>query len=147
MSISQTFRSNIVNHVCNGTAIPARDPVTLYVGLCRDTMPTINGGGFNEVPTASTSYARQAVTFAADTAPAANVVRNTNTITFQSNSASGAPNWGNIVGIFVTTAATGGNSSNWLFIAAAGTPRTINAGDQLVIPIGNISLTVGLPNP
>ncbi len=134
------YFSDVVLSLMHGTAAPAA-PATLYVALLT-TMPTkADGTGMIEVT--GGSYARATYTNAggwtANSTAGDNVTEqssNVNIIAWPSPTAG----WGNIVGIAILDAASGGNIWKYGDFQNAGvaTVFTIAAGNTFVIPVGDL---------
>lgn len=98
--------------------------------------PTDTGSLTGEISTTSTGYARQALTAAMSAAGATNgQSANTAAITF----AQATADWGTIAYFGIMDAATGGNM---LYTAAANPARQILSGDQYVVSIGALTVTL-----
>ena len=125
MSFSDTYETLVLQWAFT-TGSPAR-PTSWHVGLF--TSAPGEAGGGTEV--SGGSYARQAVTFSVtgDTAS------NTGLVEFPIATA----DWGTITHMAIFDAASGGNQ---IAYAALTTPRTINTGDILQFPIGDIDVTL-----
>jgi len=123
--MSNYLENALLNHVFRNTAMTS--PTTVYVALYTsdptddDTGAEVSGGG----------YERQAVTFSA---PSNGVISNSSTIIFPVATA----NWGTITHIGIKDASTGGNL---LVYNAVIQPKTINAGDQVIINAGELTIT------
>lgn len=122
MAKSDYLKVNILNEVLRGTNYAA--PGTVY--LAAFTVAPTDAGGGTEV--SGGSYARQTVTFAA---PSGNQVSNTADILFPIASES----WGTIVHFGIFDAASAGNM---LYHTALTASRTIETGDQLRVPTGQL---------
>lgn len=117
--------------VTGASAAAGTGPATLYVSLKTaadsDSTPgaEVSGGSYARVPVAS-SLANWAGTQGAGTTTASSgssgTTSNNGAITFPAPTAA----WGQVVGMGIHDAATGGNE---LFYAVLGTPKTINNGD------------------
>lgn len=101
-------------------------PATVYVALYT-VAPTIMGGG-TEVSTVGTSYARQAVTFAA-------VVNEQTTNTTDVNFPIASATWGVVVAFGLFDAVSGGNL---LYFNNLSSPRTVLVNDQVRFPSGQL---------
>lgn len=103
-------------------------PATVYVALYKsdptaaDTGTEVSGG----------SYARQQVTF--NVASGGQITNNADII-FPTATAS----WGTVTHIGIRDAATGGNL---LYFSALNISKTIDAGDQLKIPAGQLVINM-----
>lgn len=121
---SDYLENKILDHVFRNTAYtPAAAPyLALYTAA-----PTDAGGG---TQVSGGGYARQAITFGAASGGA---ISNTGAVAF---TASGA-NFGAIVAVGIFDALTTGNLLAWKAISSV----TINDGDTLNFPIGDIDVT------
>jgi len=119
------WMENAVLNTLRGNALSFS---AVYVGLFT-TLPNDNGTGGTEV--SGGGYARQAVTFGA---PSNGSMSNSADITFPLATA----NWGTIVGFGIFDAATGGNL---LYFGSLTTSKSIESGDQLRFPAGNLTIT------
>lgn len=122
---SNYLETEILDHVFGGNAYTA--PVTLYLALYTAT-PSDTGGG-TEVT--GGSYARQTVAFTVtgDTAS------NTAAVEFPTATAS----WGTITQVGVFDASTAGNLLAYANLTVA---KTIDSGDVLRIPAGDLDITL-----
>lgn len=105
-------------------------PTAWYIGLF--TTATDDASGGTEV--SGNGYARQSVTFDAATS-GAGTTSNSNAPTF---TAAGG-NWGTITHIAIFDSLTGGNR---LWHGALAVSKSIDDGDSLQFPIGNVDLTL-----
>ncbi|HXI14816.1 MAG TPA: hypothetical protein VNM48_00495 [Chloroflexota bacterium] len=131
-NLSDYLEAQLLNHVFR-TATYTK-PVTVYVALYT-AAPTDAGGG-TEVT--GGAYARQAITSvdASWAAPGvAGLIDNLAAINFPVASAA----WGVITHAALLDAITVGN---FLFHGALGASKTIGVGDQFIIPIGQLDLTL-----
>jgi len=103
-------------------------PAGVYLALYT-AAPTDAGGGTELV--VANGYAREQITFGAY---AGGTISNTGAVAF---TAAGG-NWGSIVAVGIFDAATAGNLLAWDAI----TPATINDGDTLNFPIGDIDVSL-----
>lgn len=124
--ISNYLENALINAVLRNTSYTS--PTTVYVALYT-TDPTDADSG-TEV--SGGSYARQAVTMGA---PSNGVSTNSAQVTFPVATA----DWGTITHIGIRDASTAGNL---LFHGSLSASRTILNGEQLVIAIGNLSVTL-----
>lgn len=122
---SNFLETEILDHVFGGNAYTA--PATLYLGLYTAT-PSDTGGG-TEV--SGGAYARQssAFTVTGDTAS------NTAAVEFPTATAS----WGTITQIGVFDASTAGNLLAYADLTVA---KTIESGDVLRVPAGDLDITL-----
>lgn len=124
-SKSDYLENKILDHVLKNTAYTS--PTTVYVGLYT-AAPTDAGGG-TEV--SGNGYARKSVAFSA---AASGATSNSAEITFDTPSAS----WGTIVAFGIFDALTTGNLLYWGDLTAN---KTVNTGDVVRFPIGDIDIT------
>ncbi|MCM8738282.1 hypothetical protein M5E06_29580 [Azospirillum sp. A1-3] len=127
MPMSNYLRNKLLDHANGKTAYTM--PATVYVAALT-TASTVTTPG-TEVSTASTGYARQAIT-AAMSAASNGASANAAAIVFGPASAS----WGNITDYAIFDAATGGNMLWYGTLPAA---KTIAAADELKFAAGNLS--------
>ena len=122
---SNFLETEILDHVFGGNAYTA--PATLYLALYTAT-PSDTGGG-TEV--SGGSYARQTVAFTVtgDTAS------NTSAVEFPTATA----NWGTITQVGVFDASTAGNLLAYADLTAS---KTIESGDVLRVPAGDLDITL-----
>lgn len=107
-------------------------PTAWYVGLFTSA-PSDAGGG---VEVSGSAYARKATgTMSVSGTSPTNC---TNDASIEFAAASGG-NWGSITHVAIFDALTGGNMLGW---AALTTGRTINDGDILRIPAGDLDITL-----
>jgi len=125
-AISTYLANKLLDHSLRNVAYTP--PATVYVALYTsnpgpdDTGTEVSGGG----------YARQAVTFG--TASSAQI-SNSADVTFPTATAS----WGTVTHIGIKDSATGGNL---LYYAALSTAKTVDVGDTIKIPLGQIVLSM-----
>lgn len=122
MGKSDYLEVNLLNHVLRAT--PYTAPAAVYLAVFT-VAPTEAGGG-TEV--SGGSYTRQTVTFGA---PAGNQVSNSADVLFPLATA----DWGTLVHFGIFDAPVGGNL---LYDTAFAAQRTIESGDQLRIPTGQL---------
>lgn len=108
-------------------------PATLYLGLYTD-LPDTDGTGGTEVT--GGSYARKSVTNNGTNWPAASGGAKSNGVAFDFATASA--DWGNIVGVGVFSASTGGVPK---YFGALTDDRTILSGDTYSFPIDTLVIT------
>jgi len=125
MSFTNTFETRVLEWLLT-TGSPTR-PTAWYVGLFT-AAPGETGGG-TEV--SGGSYAREAATFtvSGDTAS------NSGAIEFPTATAS----WGTITHVAIFDASTSGNMIAYASLAAS---KTIDSGDVLRIPDGDLDVTL-----
>ena len=124
-SFSDYTENRVLDHLFRAVASSA--PAAVYLALFT-VAPTDTGGG-TQVSTGG--YARQAITFGAASGGA---IANTVAVSF---TASGAA-YGAVVAIGIFDALTVGNMLAWAPITSA----TVNDGDTLQFPIGDIDVTL-----
>lgn len=125
-AISDYLEAALLNHVLRNT--PYAQPATVYLALY--TAAPSDAGGGTEV--SGGGYARQAITFGA---PASGQVQNSAAITFPQATA----DWGTITHVGIFDAGTAGNLLWWGALAAA---KTIVAGDQFVIDVNQLTVSL-----
>lgn len=125
MSFSDTYETNVMKWTFT-TDLVTR-PTAWYVALYTTNPGEAQGG--TEI--SGGSYARQAVTFAVS----GDTATNSAAIEFPTATAS----WGNITHIAVTDASSGGTQ---IAYAALTTAKTIDTGDILRIPAGDLDITL-----
>lgn len=128
MAMSDYLEKALLDHITGNAAYSA--PAGIYAALFLSD-PTDAGTG-TEVSTGG--YSRQAVTFAAATSGAGTSL----STSAPSFSASGAA-FGTVTHVALFDAASGGNL---LFHAALPSPQTVNDGDTLAFPTGNLQLSI-----
>jgi hypothetical protein len=122
-----TFLKNaLINHVLRNT--PLTSPSTVYLALFTSD-PTPDGIG---VEVSGGGYARQPITFAA---PSGGVTSNAAQVSFPE--ATG--NWGTVSHWGIFDAPTGGNL---LFHGVFTTPKSYTIGDQAIVKLGELSITL-----
>jgi hypothetical protein len=124
-TFSDYLENSLLNHVFRNTALTS--PTTTYLALY--TVSPSDAGGGTEVT--GGGYSRQAITFGV---PSGGAISNTAQVAF---TASGA-NFGTVVAVGIFDAATGGNLLAWDAITSA----TVNDGDTIQFPIGDIDITL-----
>lgn len=124
-SFSDYLEDELLDHVFRNAAFTS--PSAVYLALF--TVAPTDAGGGTEV--SGNGYARQAITFGASSGGA---IANTAAVEF---TASGG-NFGDVVAVGVFDALTTGNMLAWDGITTA----TINDGDTLSFPIGDIDITL-----
>ncbi|HEX7124961.1 MAG TPA: hypothetical protein VF406_04190 [Thermodesulfobacteriota bacterium] len=135
-SFSDFLENELLDHVFGAAAYTA--PATLYIALFT-AAPTDAGGGTEVSTGVWTNYARVAVTNNATNFPAASggAKSNGTLIDFGTAAISGAAP--TVVAIGVYDAAVAGNLLAWCDAAAS---KTINNGDPVTIPNGDLDLTL-----
>lgn len=126
MSLSDVLEKKLVDHLTGAASYTA--PATLYLGLYSAT-PSDTGGG---TELTGNGYARQAVTFAAY---AANAAESSNAPVF---TAAGG-NWANATHVGLFDASTGGNM---LWYAAMTAAEQVNDGGTITFSAGAITLSL-----
>lgn len=124
--LSDYLENVVINHLLRNQAFTP--PATVYVGLFT-TAPTDAGGG---VEVSGGGYARQPVTLAAASGGATS---NSADVTFPQATA----NWGTVVATGLFDASTAGNLLAWANLTTA---KTVNTGDVLSFPAGNLTITI-----
>lgn len=125
MSLSDTFETRVLQWLLT-TGSPVR-PTAWHVGLF--TAAPGEAGGGTEV--SGGSYARQSVTFS--------VTGNTASNTADLDFPVATGDWGTITHVGIFDASTSGNL---IAYAAVDTAKTINTGDILTIPLGDLDVTL-----
>ena len=127
---SNTTETNILNHFFRGvsTAAPSAVYIALYISdpTDADTGTEVSGTG----------YARQQITFGAPTQVGTKATI-TNSAKIEFGVAGSA--WGTVAYFGIRTASSGGTLLAYAPFSAA---KAVQAGDQLVIDIGNIVITL-----
>ena len=127
MSFSNYLETELLDHVFTNSAYTA--PSTLYLSL-HTANPDEDGSG-TEVSTSGTAYARQTVTFT--------VSGNTATTDAAVEFPTATANFGTVSHVAVWDASTAGNM---LAYAALTTSKTIETGDVLRVPAGDLDITL-----
>lgn len=127
MSFSNFLETELLDHVFTNSAYTA--PSTLYLSL-HTANPDEDGSG-TEVSTTGTAYARQTVTFT--------VSGNTATTDAAVEFPTATANFGTVSHVAVWDASTAGNM---LAYAALTTSKTIETGDVLRVPAGDLDITL-----
>lgn len=126
-SFSDYLEDKLLKHVFTNTAYTS--PTSLYVALYT-AAPSDTGGG-TEV--SGGSYARKAASFSVS--GTTTLATNSSAIEFDAATAS----WGTIVAIGIFDASTSGNFLAWADLT---TNKTIDTGDILRIPSGDLDITL-----
>lgn len=124
-SFSDYTENRVLDHLFRAVASTA--PATVYLALF--TVAPTDAGGGTQVSTGG--YARQAITFGAASGGA---IANTVAVSFTASGAS----YGAVVAVGIFDALTVGNMLAWAPITSA----TVNDGDTLQFPIGDIDVTL-----
>jgi len=124
-SFTDYLEDAFLNHAFRNTALTS--PTNVYLALF--TVSPSDAGGGTEV--SGSGYSRQAITFGA---PSGGAISNTAQVSF---TASGG-NFGTVVAVAIMDASTAGNMLAWDGITSA----TINDGDTLNFPVGDIDITL-----
>jgi len=127
LSFANFLETELLDHVFGGNAYTA--PSTLYLAL-HTANPDEDGSG-TEVSTSGTAYARQTVTFT--------VSGNTATTDAVVEFPTATANFGTVSHVAVWDALTAGNM---LAYAALTTSKTIETGDVLRLPTGDLDITL-----
>jgi hypothetical protein len=122
---SDFLENELLDHVFRNSSYTP--PAAVYLALYTSA-PTDAGGG---TQVSGSGYARQAITFGAASGGA---ISNTSAVAF---TASGG-NFGAVVAVGIFDALTTGNLLAWKAISSV----TINDGDTLNFPIGDIDVTL-----
>ena len=130
MSASNDLENKILDHILGGGDYTR--PATVYISL-----HTADPGETGANETTGTSYARKDVTNNATNFPAAaaGAKANGTAINFATPGAGG---WGTVTHFGIWDAVSAGN---FMFGGALGTAKTINAGDPVSFPIGDLDVT------
>jgi hypothetical protein len=126
-SFSDYLEDKLLKHVFTNTAYTS--PTTIYVGLFT-VAPSDTGGG-TEV--SGGSYARKSASFTVS--GTTTLATNSASIEFDAASAS----WGTIVAVALFDAITSGNMLAWADLTSS---KTIDTGDVLRIPSGDLDITL-----
>lgn len=126
MSFSNTYETNVLKWAFTADAVTR--PTTWYLGLFTAN-PNEDGSGATEI--SGGAYVRKAVTFSVT----GNLATNTNAVEFPTATAA----WGTISHVAVFDASTGGNQ---IAYAALTTAKTIETGDVIRFPIGDVDITL-----
>ncbi|MGD9663121.1 MAG: hypothetical protein AB7U63_17835 [Porticoccaceae bacterium] len=124
--ISTYLANKLLDHTLRNVAYTP--PAAVYVAVyttnptASDTGTEVSGGG----------YARQQATF---NPSSGGVITNNADIIFPTSTAS----WGTVAYVGIRDAATGGNL---LYYAPLSVSKTIDPGDQLKIPSGQLSISI-----
>lgn len=127
MSFSNYLETELLDHVFTNSAYTA--PSTLYLSL-HTANPDEDGSG-TEVSATGTAYARQTVTFT--------VSGNTATTSAAVEFPTATATFGTVSHVAVWDASTAGNM---LAYAALTTSKTIETGDVLRVPAGDLDITL-----
>jgi hypothetical protein len=130
MPMSNYLRNKVLDHVNGKTAFTM--PTTVYVAAL--TSPSTVSGPGTEVSTASTGYARQAIT-ATMSAASAGSSSNGSTVNFGPATAA----WGTITDFAVFDAATAGNM---LWFGSVSASKTIASADYFQFAAGQFQLSL-----
>jgi len=125
MSFTNFLETEILDHVFGGAAYTA--PSTHYLALYTAT-PGETGGG---TELSGNAYARQTIAFTTT----GNTTSNSSAIEFPTATAS----WGSITHVGVFDALTSGNLMAY---SALTTAKTIDSGDVIRIPLGDLDITL-----
>lgn len=126
MAMTDYFENAVINHMLRNQSFTP--PSTIYLALYT-TAPGETGGG-TEV--SGNGYARQAITLSAASGGSAS---NSSDITFPTATGS----WGTIVAAGIFDASSGGNLLLWGDLTQS---KTVDAGEQLKFPAGNLTITL-----
>lgn len=137
-SKSDYLEAAILNYLLGGTALAS--PGTLYIALSTAAYSdAATGAAMTEVSTASTAYARVAVTNNATNWPAATgtspaTKQNGTAFTFPAATAA----WGTVTSFYIVDAASGGNV---LYGGDLTTAKSISSGDTATFAASSITIT------
>ena len=127
MSLTNSFETSVLTWLLtNGPPSPAR-PTAWYLGLF--TAAPGEAGGGTEL--SGSGYARQSITFTVS----GNNASNNAAIEFPTASGS----WGTITHVAVFDASTSGNMIAYASLTAS---KTIDTGDVLRVPTGDLDITL-----
>lgn len=126
--MSNYLENALVNAILRNTQYTS--PATVYLALYK-TNPTESDVG-TEVSTSGTAYIRLPIAF---NTPSDGQTSNSDDLTF--SVATG--DWGTVTHVGIRDADTGGNL---LFYGTLGIAKTINTGDQLKIPMSNLTIAL-----
>lgn len=138
MSAASDYLENkLIDHSLGTAAFTA--PTTVYLALFNNTSGNAStnleaGTLTDEVSTAGTAYARQAVAFDASVDGSTG---NTSTVTFPTATAS----FGSVTHVAVMDSNTAG-SGNVLYHGAVTTAKTIDSGDTFQVSGGNLTISL-----
>lgn len=125
MSFSNTYETNVLTWTLTNGAVTR--PTAWYVGLFTSNPGEAQGG--TEV--SGGGYVREAVTFTVTGDSA------TNSATIEWSAATGS--WGTVTHVAIHDALTGGNQIAYAALSAS---KTIDTGDVLRIPSGDLDVTL-----
>lgn len=126
-SKSNALENSLLDHVLGGPDYTR--PATVYLALF--TVAPTDAGGGTEV--SGNNYARAAVTNNATNFPAASGGAKSNGTAISFNTPSGS--WGTVVAFGMFDAASAGNLLYWADLTVN---KTINSGDLVSFPIGDL---------
>lgn len=133
MSKSNYLENAMLDHVLGGGNYTR--PATLYCALFLQSSAVGEAGGGTEV--SGTGYAREAITNDATNFPAASGGAKSNGVVVDFGTV-GAGGWGQVGSFGLFDASSGGNL---LYYGSLGTPKTLDAGDEVTFPIGALDFT------
>jgi len=125
MSFSNTYETNVLSWTFTNGAVTR--PTSWYIGLFTSNPGEASGG----IEISGSGYAREAATFTVT----GNAASTSGAVEF--NEATGS--WGIITHVAIFDAITGGNQ---IAYAALTTSKTIDTGDILRFPAGDIDVTL-----
>jgi hypothetical protein len=125
MASKTNFHEDAVLNTARGTNLTAWTP---YVGLLT-AVTDGEASSFTEV--SGNAYARQSVTFGA---PSGGSMSNSALVTFPTPTGS----WGTVTHFIVADAVSAGNARYW---GPLGQSETINTGNVVTIPVGNLTIS------
>lgn len=135
-SFADYLENKVLDHVFNATAY---SPGATFYAALYTAAPSDTGGG-TEVSTGTwTNYARIAITRNTTNFPAASggAIANGTVIDFGTATISGGPP--TVVAMAILDAASGGNFIGWADLAVN---KTINNGDPVSFPVGDLDITL-----
>ena len=127
MSLTNSFETSVLTWLLTASSPSPARPTAWYLGLFT-AAPGESGGG---TELSGSSYARQSITFTVS----GNNASNNAAIEFPTASGS----WGTITHVAVFDASTSGNMIAYASLTAS---KTIDTGDVLRVPAGDLDITL-----
>lgn len=127
MSLTNSFETSVLTWLLTASSPSPARPTAWYLGLFT-AAPGESGGG---TELSGSGYARQAITFTVS----GNTASNNAAIEFPTASGS----WGTITHVAVFDASTSGNMIAYASLTAS---KTIDTGDVLRVPSGDLDITL-----
>ena len=127
MSLTNSFETSVLTWLLTASSPSPARPTAWYLGLFT-AAPGESGGG---TELSGSSYARQSITFTVS----GNNASNDAAIEFPTASGS----WGTITHVAVFDASTSGNMIAYASLTAS---KTIDTGDVLRVPAGDLDITL-----